>query len=85
MFGQNLRSLAEDQGGFDHVQKLAYVPRPIVPSQELQGRFADLFAGAEAPVEHGHEVLCQQVHVPASGAQGRHLHRDRAQAVKRVL
>jgi hypothetical protein len=67
------------------VQKLAHVARPVVPSQELQGRFADLFAGAEAPVEHGHEVLCQQVHVAASGAQGRNLYRDCAQAVKQVF
>jgi hypothetical protein len=33
-------------------------------------RFADLLAGAEALVEHGHEVLRQQVHVGPHGLTG---------------
>ena len=68
MLRQNVRSLTQHQGCFDRMQEFAYVPRPIVPSQHLQGRFADLFAGAEALVEHSHKMLRQQVHVGSSGA-----------------
>jgi hypothetical protein len=52
--------------------------------EELQGRFADLFVRTEALVEYGREVLRQQFDVGPSGPEGRHLHWDRAKAVKQV-